>query len=391
MKEQVITPRAANRNALPAGKGRSNAVVQRPARRERGAHSGARSRSSLRIMLAYAPLFFKILLAIIAGVLIFAGYRSAASASFFQARNIDVRVESRASADDVKRIVERAVTESGVWRADLAAISTELEHLPWVKRAIVSRVLPDGLRVRVTERVPRAVVRVSSGKLLWVDEDAVLLGTLSPTDQMSPFFMRGWDESNTPAARDENQERMQRYLEMAHEWDEAHLSERISEVYLGDVRDVRVQLAGNDSQIEVRLGGRDFGKRLASALKVLDEQRTTPRGAFITRLDATLDRRVVVGFNSNAQSVDEELSSGDVSNAETETAATARERRETTEVKPVSLKKETRATEETRRSSSRETERRANKNQEQRDRKKKDKKDNANDETKTKGRPRRVT
>ena len=37
-----------------------------------------------------------------------------------------------------------------------------------------------------------------------------------------------------------------------------------------DVRDVRVQLAGKDSQIEVRLGSQEPGPRLKVALDALD-------------------------------------------------------------------------------------------------------------------------
>lgn len=301
MREQVITPRASARGAL-SGKARSGGIAQRPARRDR---SSSASGGTLRTVLAYMPSVAKIVLALIAVVLVFAGYRAAASASFFQARSLDVGGASRSSADEIRAVVRHAVAQTGVWQADLAAISKELEEVPWVRRAVVSRVLPDGLRVRVTERAPRAVVRTAAGRLVWVDEDAVNLGAMSPADQMPAFFIRGWDESGADAAQAENRERMAKYLEMSREWETAGLVERVSEVNLADVRDVRAQLAGNDSQIEVRLGSRDFGKRLGNALKVLDEQRNTPRAASITYLDATLESRVIVGFNSGAQASSE--------------------------------------------------------------------------------------
>ena len=246
----------AGRSAAP-GKGRSGEIVQRPARRERGGGS-ARGRAgggTLRRALVYAPLVAKVTLALIAGVLVFAGYRAVASASFFQARSLDVGGTSRASSDEIKRAVRRAVAQTGVWQADLTAISQELKAVPWVRKAVVSRVLPDGLRVRVTERTPRAIVRTAAGRLIWVDEEGVSLGAVSPTDQMPPFFIRGWDEAGADAARAENRERMEKYLEMSREWETAALVERVSEVNLIDVRDVRAQLAGDDSQIEVRLGG----------------------------------------------------------------------------------------------------------------------------------------
>ena len=212
------------------------------------------------------------------GALIFAGYRAAASATFFQVRHVEVKGTARASAEQVQQLVRRELAPRGVWRADLSAVSAQLERLPWVRTAVVTRLLPDGIRVRIIERVPRAVVRTAAGRLVWVDDDAVVLGEMSPADQMPTFFLRGWSEENSEAARVENRERVQKYLELARDWDAAGLSERVSEVNLIDVRDIRAQLAGDDSEIEVRLGSKDSGPRLKKALSVLDGQRETPRG-----------------------------------------------------------------------------------------------------------------
>jgi cell division protein FtsQ len=250
------------------------------------------------------PAAAKVLLAILAGLLVFAGYRAAASASFFQVRAVDVAGTSRLSPDEIKMVVRRATQPAGVWRADLEAVSHEIERLPWVRRAVVSRVLPDGLRVRVVEREPRAVVRTSEGRLIWVDDDAVTLGTLSANDKLPPFFIRGWDEAGTETARAENRARIEKYLEMLGEWQKLGVAERVSEVNLIDLADVRVQLAGDDSQIEVRIGKENFGNRLQRALMKLDETRSTPVGPFITYVDASRWMKsgdsVILGRSPNA-------------------------------------------------------------------------------------------
>jgi cell division protein FtsQ len=230
----------------------------------------------------YLPLAGKITLAVIIGLLLFAGYRAAASASFFQARHVDVSGTSRVSADDIKAIVHKGVAPTGVWRADLDAISRELKKVAWVREAVVSRVLPDGLRVRVIEREPRAVVRTSTGKFVWVDEDAFVLGQASPADQI---FMRGWDEDATEGARAQNRERIRKFLELTEDLEAKGISRRVSEVDLGDLRDVRAQLTGDDSQIEIQLGREDFGNRLRFALEELDRQRNTPIGPFILHIN----------------------------------------------------------------------------------------------------------
>ncbi|HEY0003701.1 MAG TPA: FtsQ-type POTRA domain-containing protein [Pyrinomonadaceae bacterium] len=381
MREQVITPRA-GRSASAGSRGRSNGVAQRPARRERGGSGNARSRGGLRKFLSYAPLIIKVLLAVAAGILIFAGYRAAASASFFQAHSLDVSGVARVSAEDVRAIVRRNVVQTGVWRADLNMLSAELERLPWVRQAVVSRVLPDGLRVRVIERVPRAVVRTSGGKFIWVDDDAVSLGAMSTTDQMPDFFIRGWDESGTNEGRAENRLRMQSYLALARDWSAAGLVHRISEINLGDLHDLRVQLAGDDSQIEVRLGEKDFTNRLRRALKVLDEERRTARGPFITYVMA-LDTRTVIGTSAGAPSATE-VASEDSTSGATNTATT--NERETSVAPAASRKKES-----TDKPANRKSERQADKREADKERDKKRKsKDNAKDDAKSETRPRRV-
>jgi cell division protein FtsQ len=251
-------------------------------------------------MLGYVPAALKVGLAVVIGVLIFVGYRAAASASFFQVGRVEVQGTNRVSKDDVQLMVRREAEQAGVWNADLEAISGKLERLPWVKTAVVSRVLPDGLRVRVTERVPRAVVRTAAGRFRWIDEEAVMLGEMLPGDQIPAFFLRGLNEENSHASHQENRERVEKFMELQKTWDAAGLSERVSEVNVIDVRDVRAQLAGENSQIEVRLGSQDQGERLKKALEVLDVQRQTPRGQMISYIDMSQGRRAIVGLVSGA-------------------------------------------------------------------------------------------
>jgi cell division septal protein FtsQ len=294
MKEQVIASRGprSSRGAAVQPKG----FVQRPARRG-GASSGRASSLSPRVLFGYVPTALKIILAVLTVITLVVGYRAAASASLFQMHKIDVTGTSRTSAEEIEGLTRRAVARTGVWRADLPAISAELERLPGVRRAVVSRVLPDRLRVRITERMPAAVVRTSAGHFFWVDEEGVALGEVKAADSIPSFFIRGWNEEGTEGARSDNQERVQKYLEIARDWNAMGLSDRVSEVTLIDLRDVRAQLAGNDSRIEVRLGGQDLGARLKLALDTLDQYKQTPRGSSITYLDLQTGR-IVIGTSS---------------------------------------------------------------------------------------------
>lgn len=326
LREQVITPRAGRSVGAQTGKGRAGGtgggLVQRPARRGGGGSRGANSAGAATQgrALKFLPFIFKGLLAACAGIALFAGYRAAASAEFFQVRSIEVEGTTRSSADEIKTIVRRATAATGVWRADIAAISAELGKQPWVRAAVVSRVLPSGLRVRVRERAPLMVSRAANGRLVWVDEEGVMLGTNATTEQVNSFFIRGLDETNGDTARPENRERMKKVLEMKREWESAELSGRVSEVNVDNLNDVRAQLTGDDSQIEVRLGGKDFGVRLDEALRTLDKVRQKRPELLVTRLDATQvtsdgsrttrGGRVIVGHKpGGAQSASESVNS----------------------------------------------------------------------------------
>lgn len=296
MREQAIAHKVGNRSGLGSHR-RSTAATQRPTRRE---SNGEAFVARLRAIVGYVPVLMKVVVAILVGVLMFAGYRAAASASFFQVHKVEVQGTSRVPADEVQSIIRKDVEKTGVWNADIKGLNLKLEKLPWVRTAVVSRVLPDGIRVRITERVPRAVVRTSSGKFRWIDDDAVLLGEMLPADQMPAFFMRGLNEDDPEGASADNRERVAKFVELQRDWEASGLSERVSEVNVMDVRDVRAQLAGDDSHIEVRLGSKDQGKRLKDALEVLDGQRQSPRGSLISYLDMSLGRNAIVGLTTGA-------------------------------------------------------------------------------------------
>jgi POTRA domain, FtsQ-type len=290
MREQAVASRGSRRATTTKG------FVQRPARRDNSTSSRWQD-FSLRGLFAYAPSALKVILVILTVVTLIVGYRAAASASFFQLRGIDVSGTSRTSAEEIESLTRRAVSRTGVWRVDLTALSDQLSRLPGVRHAIVTRVLPDRVRVRVVERAPLAVVRTSAGHLVWVDDEGVSLGEMKPADHMPPFFIRGWSEENTDDARADNVERMQKYLEVFRTWGTLGLTERVSEVNLIDLHDVRAQLSGSDSQIEVRLGGQDLGNHLKLALAALDQYKQSADGTSVTYVDVQGDR-VVLGTSS---------------------------------------------------------------------------------------------
>ena len=137
------------------------------------------------------------------GFLTFMGYRTVTASAFFEVKTIEIRGTNRAPKETIENIVKRASSKTGVWNADLSEIRHEVESLTFVKNVTVSRVLPNCVRVNISERIPKVVVQLKSG-LYWADDEAVLLGKVGREEETPPFVLRGWSKSKTANAKREN-------------------------------------------------------------------------------------------------------------------------------------------------------------------------------------------
>jgi cell division septal protein FtsQ len=194
------------------------------------------------------------------------GYRTVTASEFFDVKKIDVRGTVHAPKSDIEKIVAAQTDKSGVWNADLKELKDKVERLDFVKSAAVSRVLPDGVRVNVIERVPKAVVRLS-GSDFWADEEGVILAPVGKTDALPPFVMRGWDEAKTDKAVKDNQARVRIYQKMLEEWKTFELDKRVKLVDMTDLTEPRATVEDSGEAVEIILAKDNFGKKLQSGLE----------------------------------------------------------------------------------------------------------------------------
>lgn len=248
------------------------------ARKPRKRTVGKRSQSTGNFANFFVPLFLIVGILFGLGFLSLMGYRTVTASSFFDTKTIDVRGVTRASKDDIERIVRLQTQKSGVWNADLADIKIDVEKLMFVKSAVVSRILPDGVRVSVNERIPRVVVRMKA-RDIWADEESVLLGAVKEDETRPPFVLRGWDESKSDKAAKDNQERVKIYLKMLNDWQDYDLAKRVSEVNLTDLQNPEISIPDSGNQMTISLGRENFGKRLRGALEGLTGKGSTIEAA----------------------------------------------------------------------------------------------------------------
>jgi cell division protein FtsQ len=147
-----------------------------------------------------------------------------------------------------------------VLRVPLDARRNEIEQIPWVESASVQRILPNRVRVELTERTPIAFARIGN-ELALIDGHGVILDRPQGEDLQFPIVSGVPDE----LSRDQREKRMQVYQEFMKDIDlvRSASSERVSEVDLSSPKDLRVVMTGlagpTDSQaVTIHFGSGEF-------------------------------------------------------------------------------------------------------------------------------------
>ena len=172
---------------------------------------------------------------------------------------IDVNGNHIVAREDVQKLFSRDRGLS-LLKIPLDKRRMEIEELPWVEEASVQRILPNRVRVLITERTPIAFFR-NGTELTLVDSHGVLLDRPEGEDFHFPI-VTGLSET---LPRDERERRMQTYQEFMKDIDlvKPGSSDQISELDLSNPRDLRVVMAGlgggTDSHaVTVHFGQTDF-------------------------------------------------------------------------------------------------------------------------------------
>jgi len=191
-----------------------------------------------------------------------------------------------------------------VVRVPLGERRKALESLAWVERADVQRVLPNRIRVEVTERTPVAFLR-GVNDLSLMDADGVILERPAEGEFRFPV-VSGITES---MPRDVREQRMKLFVQFMKDIEQGQpgADDRISEVDLSDAGDVRATItglgagsaSGAASPVLVHFGDSDFANRYHLLAENVDQWRAS--AGRVDSVDLRFARQVVV--NSEARTV----------------------------------------------------------------------------------------
>jgi cell division protein FtsQ len=183
--------------------------------------------------------------------------------------------------------------ERNIFTVSLAERRAELERLPWVEHATVMRLLPNRMRVSITERTPVAFVR-QGNHIGLVDANGVLLDM--PTDAPATTHYSfpvvtgiGGDEPlSTRAARMKIFARFTSELDAEGE----KISQNLSEVDLSNPEDVKALIPDHSSDVLVHFGEDNFLDRYKKYVAHLSEWRAQyPK---LSAVDMRYERQVVL-------------------------------------------------------------------------------------------------
>jgi len=183
--------------------------------------------------------------------------------------------------------------ERNIFRVPLATRKAELEELPWVERATVMRLLPNHIRVAVTERTPVAFVR-QGNHIGLVDANGVLLDM--PADAQTKMHysfpvVTGLDAKDPLSLR---AARMKLYARFTGDLDGGgdKVSEKLSEVDLSNPEDVRAMVQDKGGEVQVHFGQDSFLDRYRKFEEHLQEWRS--QYPHLASVDMRYDRQVVL-------------------------------------------------------------------------------------------------
>jgi cell division protein FtsQ len=189
--------------------------------------------------------------------------------------------------------------ERNIFRISLADRRRQLEALPWVQRATVMRLLPDHLRIEITERTPVAFVRQGT-QIGLVDSTGVLLDmppNVAGDLRYSFPVITGLNASDPLSTR---AARMQIYTRFTTSLDSTgeKISAKLSEIDLSDPEDVKALIPEGWADILVHFGDTDFLARYQRFQQLLPEWRTQyPK---LASVDMRYDRQVVLEMQPGA-------------------------------------------------------------------------------------------
>lgn len=185
------------------------------------------------------------------------GYEYATTSPRFEVRGLVFEPTPHVSDERLRELMN-IEPGTNILALDLDGLATKITAEPWVARASVVRVLPDGLEVEVHEHKPQAVML--AGGFYLVGADAMPFKPLDPSERQRLPVITGVGQSLMFTEPARARQRIRRGLEALELYAQKHRP-RLSEVNIDETDAVTLYTSELGSQL--RLGRGDIATGLA--------------------------------------------------------------------------------------------------------------------------------
>lgn len=189
-----------------------------------------------------------------------------------------------------------------IFYVPLAERKKQLEEIPWVESAAVMRLLPNRIKVQITERTPVAFVSLGA-KVSLIDASGVIMEMPPRAGKKYSFPVIVATEESEPFST--RAVRMKTYMRLVHELDSggAHYSQALSEVDLSDPEDVKATVTDPDGTVLIHLGDDQFLQRYKIYLAYVGQWRA--QFAKLNSVDLRYYPQVIVNPDTSANAAHE--------------------------------------------------------------------------------------
>ncbi len=208
-----------------------------------------------------------IILGVISMILLFTGYflyRWTLYSPAFIINEITVGGNHFLTQTEILKIAKIDVGQN-IYKVALREVIKGMEKDPWIKRAEVSRMLPNKIFIHIEERIPFAFY--NSEKLTLVDEDGDFLTPKNSAVYNYPVIT---DNFLMDLKAEDEKMRCQyavQILKLLRTIDQK-LFDNISEINISDIQNVKLYLKNYGT--EVRLGGRHYDQKIVNLKTLLE-------------------------------------------------------------------------------------------------------------------------
>ncbi len=210
--------------------------------------------------------------------------------------NITIAGTNNVSRSQVLEVMASDI-DRNIFFVPLEQRKKQLEQIPWVQSASIMRLLPNRLKIMISERTPVAFVQMNSHIQL-IDAQGVIMEL--PANQATRYsfpVIVGMSENDPLSTR---VARMKLYQRLMKELDSsgAHYSADLSDVDLSDPDDVKATVTDPHGAVLVHLGSSNFLEHFKVYVAHVQEWRT--QFHHLESVNLRYDHQVIVNPDSAA-------------------------------------------------------------------------------------------